>query len=981
MTPKSKSAYLLTAGAIALLALLIVPTSATTFAPVAPGVDVMGTSHSRGPILDHGLPGLPAVTPDVWTEFQHDTNNSGRSANNPVPSTLAWNVSLPTLPSAALTPYVGSPVVGYGNVYIPEGNAIFAYNASEGTLVWNRTLTPDAGGTGFVVAATPLLWNGWLVVSQDYQTLVGPSHPACGGAPHCSYVYIMDARTGLNLAHFAPDPAGALWSGNLVPSSPIPLGPSQFSGHTGFLLLDDAGYAYTFEWNGTALVPVGSSVTAVANYGRNERTTSTPAIAYIPGGGWAAISLDAANNRLDALNLSNATNLPYLAGYPLNVPLGLGGGITVTFAGGTESSSVSVANLSTAGGAFPVAFFGDNHGAATTSYLVAVNLSNAKAPLDAVTPLSATGAANDGVLSAPALLPMNNTSVGLIVSDLNGSVSRWNYTAPIGGTAKFTLDWEDSLGNPQSSALSPAIAGGTVYYANSTGTVFALNATTGAIAWQANTTADIRSSFALAYDRLYVLSDPTNLAGKGAELSAYGAAPPPVLKIVSTSYAPDPVASGGSTTIKVNVTTGPALGPRTPATGATVNATFPIGTPRTQSALTNANGTATFSWSAPPVSPVEYNISVALEANQTGAVSTSSSMVITVLSGGTSGSGLSAMIGSISPVNSTITPGQWQNLTLTVDNATGVPVNGATAVVTLHGPGTVVAQPGPTVNGKAVIEVRSNLNLAVSQPILVGANVSAGGYANAYAAAVIEVSVSPVIAPPGASPLAATILPGTLTLWTGNVTKLTVTVENASSKVRIVNASVSLSLTSGTGTSVSPATTTTNATGIATFTLTAGSTPGAVLVTAVVRATAYNATSAFASLSVIARPATPSTSQNNTAPSSSSLTAAELLLVGLVILLVIALALALARRRGPSTPPTSKDSVAEEEKPTEGSEAPKSTAEEEGKPAGPTAEEEKPEEPSEPAKESTPETDTGDSSQEAPSPAPSSSEAGKGTEE
>ena len=872
----------------------------------------------------------PGAANDVWLEFQHDTNNSGRSSNPPVASTLAWNFSLPTVPSGALTPSVGSPVSGYGNVYIPEGNAIFAYNASEGTPVWNRTLTPNAGGGQFVVDETPLLWNGWLIVSQDYQTPQGPNHPACGARNHCSYVYIMDARTGLNLGSFAPDAAGALWSGNLVPSSPIPLGPDQFSGHSGFLLLDDAGYAYTFEWNGTAIIPVGSSVAAVAGYGVNERTTSTPAVAYVPGAGWAAISLDAANNVVDALNLSNASTLPYLTGYPLTVHLG--GPTNIHFAGGTESSSVAVVNISTPGGNYPVAFFGDNDGGAGTSHLVAVNLSNVATPLLAVTPLSATGATNDGTLSAPAVVPINSTSVGLIINDLNGSVSRWNYSAPAGGTPSFSLAWEESLGAAQTSAGSPAIAGDTVYVANSTGTVFALNVSTGAPSWHANTTSDIRSSFALAYDRLYVFSDP--LFGTGAELSAYGAAAPPVIKLGATRFSPDPVGSGMTTTMTVNVTTGPALGTQTPAVGATVDATFPLGTPLTQSAVSNASGTATFSWKAPPYSPVNYTVRVNLSANLTGAGSTTGSATVGVLAGGSTGSGLSAMSGVLTPVNSSISPGQTVSFTLAVTNATGVAVPGASTTITLSGPGTLTTPPAITgSNGKTTFVVTASANLATSQAILVSADITAPQFAHASAAAVIEVSVSPVISPPGASPLSARITPGTLAVWEGNVSSFSVTVVNATSSKPIAGASVNLTLSSGTGSTVSPATASTNSAGVANFSLTAGSVPGAVLITAVVRATNYTATSAFASLSVIAKPSSsPAPKGNATTTSSSSISPEEILLIGLVVLLVIALALALTRRREPPSAAAEKTSPPSEEKETSTSkETPADDAEKESK--------------------------------------------------
>jgi len=811
--------------------LMFIPVSGAMGTPVPLGAaSPTAASHATTPALRAG-PSVasgaysPKSGADNWQEFQHDPWNSGVSGDTPVRPVVSWNASLPKFGDGPDSPFVGSPVVGQGNVYVPVGDVIKAFNATSGLPVWSRTLTTTATPAP-TVDQTPLLWRGMLFVAED----LGAGFPTCAGAD-CSSLYVLNATNGTIMQDF---PTGTIWAGTAAPGSPVPLVGPAFGGDTGILFVNHNGYTYTYSWNGTSLAAVGDD--HVARQG-GTRTTSTPSVVYVPGLGWGAFFLDGrGNQRVDAVQLSGAAALPFLTGYPVGDVLG--GGVTVTWTS-TNTGSISIANFTSAGGPYPVGFFGDDAGAGATSLLVALNLST-HTPLATAQLLTAGAATVDnGLYSAPAVVPINSTAVGLVITDLNGSVSRYNFTYnAVGGAAApswMNLSWSKQTGS--SIEGSPAVAGSTVYVGNGAGGLWALNVDTGAIQWNTTLSSAIRSNFALGYSRLYVVSDPVG-GGTTANLTAFG--PPGRNRLeISPMASPAQVASGGTSMIVVNASwIYPHGGYGGPASTAVVNFSAALGTFQTSSVPINANGHAYDNWTAPGTSPVWYNVSVSVDAWAPFNVSAASSVKVTVMPG--SSVVITPLNIVISPSSSSLALGSNETLTITATTTGGAAVAGATVLLTTYGPGSLNTTSPPVTDssGQTTVTFTAPASLPYPQVTLINATATETGYANASASAVVLMSMAS---------MSASISPSNSKLSVGGSETLTITVVTSTGSP-LANATVTLTQ-NGAGslsTSTPPAT---NAAGQTAVTFTAPSSqasPQVTIINASVSAAGYANTGASA---------------------------------------------------------------------------------------------------------------------------------------
>ncbi|MDE1879348.1 MAG: PQQ-binding-like beta-propeller repeat protein [Euryarchaeota archaeon] len=849
----------------------------------------------------------PNYGQDTWTEFQHDSANSGLSGDTPVASNVDWNTTLPNFPDGGDYPMVSSPVVGQGLVFFAAGDDILALNATTGARVWNTTL--DRGVPGVAVDGTPALWRGMLFLSQD----LGGFPPCTGGAAAgCSSLYALNATNG-TIMQSIPQTAGQ-WGGGAAPNSPVPLSGPDFGGNAGLLFTDFYGFVYSYTWSGTALTFLGSNAAARAG---GTRTTSSPSIALLPGIGgggspvWGAFYLDGnggggGHNVVRGYQLNGATAYPNVPGYP--APNGLGGGQALAWTG-TDTGSISVANM-TAGGTslWPYGFFGDDAGPGAASHLVAMNLTAHSYP--GVALLQTTNPATDcGLVSTPTIVSDWRHGVGLVVTDLNGTVSRWNFTVSSGG-AQLSQQWNRTLGGtPVGSA---AIAGDVAYVADSAGDLYALSVNTGNVEWSTTLSAAVRSNFALAYSRLFAASDPVG-GGTTGNLTAFGPAPGPGVNRLSlaTTIATNPVASGQPTALVAQVQwhkPGGALGG--PAAGALVNFSAALGTFFPATTTADSAGYAYSNWTAPAVSPVPYTVALNSTAWAPMNVSAASSSTVTVLPGGSGGGGggggPKALSMTVSPLTHTV---NWTaptvELIFTVHRPTsggGVPANGASVFMQVaSGPGSVSPTTG-TANGAGEVftNFTGSTSLSQSATSLVVGTATLNGYNSTTASSAIETLAAP---PPGSRGwvLSLVATPTSVAIWPGNVTGFVVTLTNGTSGSVEAGWVVTAS-PPALGTFASN-TETTNGMGLAWFNFTAGSTTGASLET--FSATVRGVSGATSVAISVFRPSSSSTS---IAPQNKGLSTLDWGLIALVIALAIALILALAfgRRRSKGLPTTAE---------------------------------------------------------------------------
>ncbi len=893
---------------------------ATVFLMALPAAGAMPSTHAGMPhaaVAGWAAPShtsVPSYGADTWTEYQHDSSNTGLSADTPVASNLNWNSTLPnfqdplTANGAAAPAFISSPVVGQGNVYFAAGDDIIAYNATSGAVVWNTTL--DRGVTGVPVVVTPALWRGMLFLVQEQD---GGTFPPCAGgaAAGCSSIYALNATNGTIMQSIQQ--TNGQWGGGASANSPVPIYGADFGGNAGILITDIYGYQYAYTWSGTALTFYGSNAGARAG---GTRTTSTPSIALLPGIGpggssvWSTFYLDSAGGgghqtvRGYQYTLATETNTP---GYPS--ANGIGPGQTMTWAT-TNSGSIAVTNVSAGGTtSWPYGFFGDDAGPGAASHLIAMNLTAHNYPSFAL--LQTTNPATDcGLLSTPAVVSNWGTGAGLLVTDMNGTVSRWNFTTSArGGT--LTQMWNHTLGGTP--VGSPAVAGDVAYVADSAGNLYAISVNTGNVEWTTTLSAPVRSDGALAYSRLFEVSDPIG-GGTTGNVTAFGPTPGPAVNhlTLTTTANPATITAGGAPSMLVAHTTWVASrgGATGPAVGAWVNFTVApnVGTFDTVAAIANANGYAYANWTAPSYSPVWYNVTVTTTAQAPRNLSaTPTATQVTVKAGGTTGGGgLLPLAVAITPATSSIASGAIQPLSIYVAKPSAAgPATGAAVALTVSGLGSV----SPTTasvgaNGYAYANFTAPGGNTVSTASLVTASATLTGFLGGSASAAVTTQAPPTQAGPGNYTMSLTVSPLSSAVWPGNVTQLVVTVTNASnagapqSGIQVTAAELSAPSAG----SFDFASRTSNGAGKVFFNYTTGTTTGAVLLSFSVPAVPAKhllTSSVTASVSIFAKsstttpPAQTPTSQNN------GLRTIDWALIGLVIVLLIALlaALVFGRRR------------------------------------------------------------------------------------
>jgi hypothetical protein len=816
--------------AAALVLIVLLSLSALT---ASPGNAIV--ANGRAAPMDSTLE-RPASTAGTWQEFQHDAWNSGSSPNSALNPSLSWNDSLPAFVDAADSPFTASPAVGQGDVYLPEGDAVAAYNALTGAALWS---TPLTGPAGAVVDTTPLLIRGILVVGEDDGAIT------CGGGNSNNNFYVLNATTGAILQTITP---GTLnWEGQSLAASPVPVWGNGFAPNAAFELLDRCGYQFTYSWSGTVLTAVGDDVAAREGFTRSE---STPSIAFLPGLGWGTFFLDAGNSQVQGVALSGAAAEPLLGGYPVGA--GLGGGVTLTWGGSTNTGSISIANLSAnpAAAPYPIGFFGDNAGAGAASNLVAFNLTSAALSASGSLP-NPSATVNSGVLSTPAIQPVNASDVLLVVTNLNGTVSGWNYYEPDNAQpASLKPVWQDTANGPLSA--SAVIAGGVAYVGDQAGTLWALNVATGAVLWSYNTGSPVHGSGALAYGYGYFPSSPSSATATG-NLLALG---PPTLVLSATSL-PAQIASGAMSMIVLHAASSSLAGPQPPVAGATVTPSATFGT-LSGATTTDAAGYAYVNWTAPGTSPVWYNETISLAVTATGFPSGAASAVVTVMPGETSGP--SPLAVSVTPqVTNGLQENAQQQLTFDTTTTGSSAVAGATLTLTLTGPGGLTTNILTTgVNGQATDTYTAPASIASATSVLLTVSATDAGFSSASTSAVFG------LVPPGGSgggssvyTWSTAVSPASQSVAEGGSAEVDVTFWNSTvTTTPIVGLVVSGVVSSGAAYgNLVPGTSTTNILGVASFNFTAGQAAGSALLSF---AAASGHASASASASIAVSAATPS---------------------------------------------------------------------------------------------------------------------------
>lgn len=818
-----------TASCLVLLALLTISSAALSASSVSA---TPGTPRGSGAELTAtGLPAGGSATSGTWQEFQHDTSNSGNSSNSAVNPAVDWNDSLPAFTNGGTAPFVASPVAGQGMVFLPVGDTVNAYYENNGTLAWSTSLE---GGVGVSVVSTPLLWRGILVVG-------GNSGMDCFGGAGTNDLYVLNATTGTIEQTVAPGQLN--WEGRSLAGSAVPLGGNDFLGDAGFEAADLCGNVFTFDWSGTALTAVG---TEGHDHG-NTRSTSSPSIADLPGVGWGTFILDGANDQVDGFSLSSGATLPNVAGYPSATAVD-----PLAFTGPTDyTGSIAIANVT--GNplvSYPIGFFGDDAGDGITSHLYAFNLTTHTNAATAVGDLpSPSATTNSGVLATPALDQLNLSDVLVVVPDLNGSFSGWNYYQPANGQpASLKPVWQDPLAAAGSLDASPAIAGGVAYLANETGSFWAVNAATGQVLWSYNLGSPVQASPALAYGEAFVAASPSSATATG-NLVAFG----PSSLLLSSSSQPPQIPSGGKAMVEVQVMASGLAPPGSPVSGATVTATTPVGVLTTPTA-SDAAGYSYLNWTAPSISPVWYNESIDLSVAASGFATRATTAVVEVSP--KSGTQSQPMEVAISPQSATVLAGATEELTLTATSSSAPLVGASVTFSVASGPGSI-AVPTVTsnVNGVAWANFTAPASLAQATASLVEATATLSGYTSATAATAL--SLEPTTTPPPSNTYALTVAasPQALSVLSGESGDLSITLENSS--VPVAGLSVSATLSSATEGSFSSATVATGSNGVAAFVFDA-TTVGVVLATFSVSTagTHYTAPTASASIEVV----TPSSS-------------------------------------------------------------------------------------------------------------------------
>lgn len=703
-----------------------------------------------------------------WPMFHGNPALTG-TAGGPYPlrAQEVWSSSLPLRsPTGNDPPYAPSPVVSGGTVYLASDNVLYTLNSSTGQLV-SASYLPGGSGSGPVVGTPLLLSSGVLAVAQDggpdamwFGALAGSAATTCnlGGNPASGSPTVVGSNV------FQTDTAGNLWR--------IPLG-----------------------------TILGCPTTPWVAPGGGAQYFSTPSVGYVHGVPVLYV-VDSGTRMLDAFQGVGSTAGTPLPGFPL------------TLAGNRLQGSLSLVNMTNASQVVPMGFVGDTSGGGGTNHLFALDLSTGRVAATLNLPPPA-GGGNSGIVTTPALAlsPQTSPTEQVYFGSLDGNLSRATFTT---GASGGQLAWGWNFTGHGAFYASPVLWGGLVVDGDTSGWLYALNATNGALVWEADMGSAIYASPAISGDRLFE-------SASSGQIACLSAASPPM-----TLGVPANVPGGTSAQVTVHVGNLNVSGvPQGNLSGVQVSLTSSAGLLPAPVLSTDATGTATFVWTAPLSTNTPVTVSFIATVAPVGYAPAQASGS-TVVPPGSGSVGMPLTV-SLSAAYSSLTPGASTSLNVTALLNT-LPASGAT--VTL-GVSPNLGSVTPSVvtagsNGLASFLYVAPGNVPSVTSLLVTATATLGNHSGTANAPLTLLPTTNL------SGLSVSFLSSSGPVSSKGTQTETVTVTLASSGTAEVNARVTFSVAAGAPGAFSSPTSYSNGSGIASATFTALSVgiPTSVLVTA-----------------------------------------------------------------------------------------------------------------------------------------------------
>lgn len=733
---------------------------------------------------------VPAASPLLsgWPMFHGNVALTGAVGGTPpLRATVQWSTSAPiTNPRGNDPPYESSPAVSSGVVYVTMDNVLYALNASTGAALSTGYL-PGGPGSGPAVA-TPLLLSGnVLTVAQD-------------GGPNAQWFQTIPTGTGTNC------PLG----NNPAPGSSTVVARSVFQP-------DFAGNV----WQTTLGTLLGCPTTPWAAPGGGSSYVATPALGY-PRGTPTLFLPDAGTRTLDAYQGVGTTAASVPTGYP------------ATLLGCHLDGSLALLNMTNGTRVSPVGFLGDDCGGGTVSHVLAVNLTSGTLLSALNLPPPLTGGTS-GVRSTPALALSGANPHGeeVYFASQDGNLSAASFaTNPMGG--QWVWGWNFTGKGPFYS--SPVVWGGEVLDGDSSGWLYALNGTTGALDWEVNLGSALYSSPAVAGSDVY------EVTSAGTTVAIAPAAPPMSLSVPAT------VNPGTTVPVVVDVQALNASGvPVGGMVGTTVDLSATAGSLLQASSVTNATGDALFDWTAPAGASTPITVQFDATASPPGYAPANAGGTTLVPAGG--GGGTTPLTVALSFTSAAVVAGQSQPVQVTVSRL-GTPVSGASVTLVLSPSlGSVTPSSAPTGSaGTAQFTYAAPAQVGAATAVLLMATATQG---NGSGSAEAPIAVLPATSSVGGLTVQWSTTGSSVAALASE--NLSVTVANVSTGLPLANAAVAFTVVTPGGGTLSPAQVTTGSAGTASTAFQAGAVGNALPVELLATATLGSA-SAKATLPVVVDP-------------------------------------------------------------------------------------------------------------------------------
>jgi outer membrane protein assembly factor BamB len=258
-------------------------TSILCLALVTIGVSVLAAARSPDraaqittPTQQSTLPtrtATPAPGND-WTQYRYDLLGTGTNPEQLIDATNVSQLKSHWTYDNKSVPYMSTPAIVAGVIYITSGNVLSAYNLDTGAKLWTFTAIKPAPGA----------INSSVAVDTS-------RHLAYFGAPN-DYFYAIDTRTGRDIWEVKlgePDDGAWIWSSPLLVHDNVYIGLASRGDHPcvrGQVFALDAGNGITrwthyFAPEGELGGAVWSSVTADVDEHAILATTGNPCISQI----------------------------------------------------------------------------------------------------------------------------------------------------------------------------------------------------------------------------------------------------------------------------------------------------------------------------------------------------------------------------------------------------------------------------------------------------------------------------------------------------------------------------------------------------------------------------------------------------------------------------------------------------------------------------------------------------------------------------